>query len=441
MDMHKYSNKIAIVSMAVKFPGANDLDEYWDILQFGKESVSKFSNDQLINSGISEQLLANENYKPYRGILDGLASYQTPPFVSSAKNFDVLGIQGQVMSHLTYDAMTRMKSDPHHLIKNTAVYIGANNQPAAQFLGAAYYQAIDTSKAIERYSSKIISPYIAYQFGFQGSAVDFYTACSSSLTAIILSCRELNTYQCDMAIAGSVLIDTPQEVGYLYEENGLFSSDGHCRSFDASASGTLYSNGAGLVILKRLEDAIADNDLIHAVIIGSAMNNDGNSKEGFMSPSIHGQYNCIQSAWKNAGINPVDIDYIAAHGASTKLGDLTEIYALKKAFNSVPKAQHCPIGSVISNLGHTGIASGMASLIKTVLMLKNKTIVPSINFQTPHPEFMLEDSPLYITTECQAFPTEKSHYIAGVSSYGAGGSNTHIVLQSIDDDPQKSCFE
>ncbi|HAT1776468.1 polyketide synthase [Legionella pneumophila] len=437
MNANNHSNKIAIVGMAVKFPGANDLDEYWDLLKFGKEAVTKFSEEQLHRSGIAEQLIANPNYKPYRGILDNLESFDTAPFENSTKNFELLGVQGKVMSHLTYRALSTMRSQEHHsnnYIKNTAVYIGANNQPAAHFLGAAYYQSIDTQKAIERYYSKVIAPYISYQFGFQGSSIDLYTACSSSLTAVIQSCRELNSHQCDMAIAGACLIDLPQEVGYLYEENGLFSSDGHCHSFDASACGTLYSNGAGLVVLKRLEDAIADHDLIHAVIIGSAMNNDGNSsKEGFMAPGVHGQYTCLQSAWRNAEVEPDDLDYIAAHGSSTKLGDATEIYALKKAFKDVKKTYRCPISSVISNLGHTGIVSGMASIIKTVLMLKNKAIVPSINFETPNPDFMLEDSPIYIATEFQDFPTVKKHYLAGVSSYGAGGSNTHLVLRSYDE--------
>ncbi|KTD37253.1 beta-ketoacyl synthase N-terminal-like domain-containing protein [Legionella oakridgensis] len=434
MNVNTHLNKVAIVGMAVKLPGANDLEGYWDLLKFGKEAVSKFSAEQLQRSGISEQLIAAPYYKPYRGILDDLESFDTPPFESTAKNFEVLGIQGKVMSHLTHRALSTMRNNSNRSIKNTAVYIGTNNQPASHFLGSAYYEAIDTQKAIERYYSKVIAPYISYQFGFQGSSIDLYTACSSSLTAVIQSCRELNSYQCDMAIAGACLIDLPQEVGYIYEENGLFSSDGHCHSFDASASGTLYSNGAGLVVLKRLEDAIADNDLIHAVIIGAAMNNDGNSsKEGFMAPGIHGQYTCLQSAWKNAGIEPSDLDYIAAHGASTKLGDATEIYALKKAFKDITGTKRFPLSSVISNLGHTGIVSGMASIIKTVLMLKNKAIVPSINFETPNPDFMLEDSPLYIATQFQDFPQIKKHYLAGVSSYGAGGSNTHLVLRSYDE--------
>ncbi|HHF7367958.1 TPA: beta-ketoacyl synthase N-terminal-like domain-containing protein [Legionella bozemanae] len=437
MNVNNHSNKVAIVGMAVKLPGANDLEEYWDLLRFGKEAVSKFSAEQLQRSGISEQLIDAPYYKPYRGILDDLESFDTPPFASTTKNFELLGVQGKVMSHLTYRALSTMRSqanNSNNFIKNTSVYIGANNQPASHFLGAAYYQAIDTQKAIERYYSKVIAPYISYQFGFQGSSIDLYTACSSSLTAVIQSCRELNGHLCDMAIAGACLIDLPQEIGYIYEENGLFSSDGHCHSFDASACGTLYSNGAGLVVLKRLEDAIADNDQIHAVIIGSAMNNDGNSsKEGFMAPGIHGQYTCLQSAWKNAGIEPGDLDYIAAHGASTKLGDATEIYALKKAFKDVTKTHRCPLSSVISNLGHTGIVSGMASIIKTVLMLQNKAIVPSINFETPNPDFMLDDSPLYIAAEFQDFPTIKKHYLAGVSSYGAGGSNTHLVMHSYDE--------
>ncbi|AUH71114.1 beta-ketoacyl synthase N-terminal-like domain-containing protein [Legionella sainthelensi] len=433
MNINNNSNKIAIVGMAVKLPGSNTLEEYWNLLRFGKEAVSQFSAEQLRRSGVSEQLIANSNYKPYRGILDDLDSFDTPPFAGTSKNFELLGIQCKVMSHLTYRALNSMRSHTDNFIKNTAVYIGAHNQPPSHFVGEAYYQAIDTQKTIERYYAKVIAPYLSYQFGFQGSSIDLYTACSSSLTAIIHCCRELNSHYCDMAIAGAALIDVPQEIGYLYEENGLFSVDGHCHPFDSSASGTLYSNGAGLVVLKRLEDAIADNDLIHAVIIGSAMSNDGNSsKEGFMAPGIQGQYNCLQAAWKNAGIDPNDLDYISAHGASTKLGDATEIYALKKALRDVTKKHHCPISSVISNLGHTGTVSGMASIIKTVLMLKNKAIVPSINFETPNPDFMLENSPLYIATEFQDFPKIKKQYLAGVSSYGAGGGNTHLVMHSYD---------
>lgn len=431
MSINNKSNQIAIVGMAVKLPGANNLEEYWDLLKSGKEAVSRFSPEQLLRSGVSEQLITSSYYKPYRGILDDLESFYTQPFDSPGKNFELLGIQGKVMSHLTYRALSTMRNQATNFIKNTAIYMGAHNQPPTHFDGKAYHQAIDTEKTIKRYYSKVIAPYLSYQFGFQGSSIDLYTACSSSLTAIIHCCRELNSHYCDMAIAGAVLIDLPQETGYIYEENGLFSVDGHCHPFDISASGTLYSNGAGLVVLKRLEDAIANNDLIHAVIIGSAMSNDGNSsKEGFMAPGILGQYNCLQSAWKNAQIDPNDLDYISAHGASTKLGDATEIYALKKALKDVTKKHHCPISSVISNLGHTGIVSGMASVIKTALMLKNKAIVPSINFETPNPDFMLEDSPLYIATEFQEFPEIKKQYLAGVSSYGAGGGNTHLVMHS-----------
>lgn len=432
MGIHKHSNNIAVVGMSVKFPGANDLEEYWNLLKHGKEAVSKFTGDELRRSGVSKQLIESEQYKPYKGILDNLEIYEEPPFESGAKNYDVLGIQGKVMSHLTYRALLSMRSEFTNRIKNTAVYIGTNNQPSSKFQGAAYYQAIDTQKAIERYYSRIIAPFLAYQFGFQGSSIDLYTACSSSLTAIIQGCRDLISKQCDMAIAGAVLIDLPQEVGYIYEENGLFSSDGSCHSFDVSATGTLYSNGAGVVVLKRLEDAIADNDSIHSVILGSAMNNDGNSKEGFMAPGAHGQYACLLSAWKNAGIEAGEIDYIAAHGPGTKLGDATEIYALKKAFNASKATTPCPLGSVISNLGHTGLVSGMASFIKTVLMFQYKAIVPSINCPTPNPDFMLEESPLYIAREYQPFPKKNQPYLAGVSSYGAGGSNTHVVMRSYD---------
>ena len=247
---------------------------------------------------------------------------------------------------------------------------------------------------------------------------------------MIQACKELSLNQCDMAIAGGISINLPQEVGYFFTENGILSEDGHCRPFDINASGTVMSNGAGLIVLKRYEDALANNDFIHAVIIGYGMNNDANLKTGFMAPGINGQYSCIHSAWKNADIQPNDLDYIETHGTATQLGDPIEIYALKKACQSFNMTTPCPVGSVKSNIGHTIIASGMAAIIKTALMLQHKAIVPSINFQTLNPNILLEDTPLYIANNYQKLAKTKEYFTAGVSNFGLGGTNTHIVLQT-----------
>ncbi|WP_235657479.1 condensation domain-containing protein, partial [Fischerella thermalis] len=256
------------------------------------------------------------------------------------------------------------------------------------------------------------------------------TACSTSLVAVHLACRGLLSGECDIALAGGVAIDVPQKEGYLYQEGGIVSPDGRCRAFDAKAQGTIFSNGVGIVVLKRLEDAIADGDCIHAVIKGSAINNDGAFKVSYTAPRIDGQAKVIRAAQVMAEVDPETITYIEAHGTGTSLGDPIEISALTQVFRaSTDKKGFCAVGSVKTNIGHSDITAGVAGLIKTVLALKHKQIPPSLHFQQPNPEIDFDNSPFYVNTTLSDWQTNGIPRRAGVSSFGIGGTNAHVILE------------
>ncbi|MEM6404747.1 MAG: type I polyketide synthase, partial [Cyanobacteria bacterium P01_D01_bin.116] len=271
---------------------------------------------------------------------------------------------------------------------------------------------------------------ISYKLNLKGPSISIQTYCSSSLVAVHLACKSLLDEECDIALAGGVTIIVPQKSGYFYEEYGILSPDGHCRAFDAQAQGTIFGSGLGIVVLKRLKDAIADNDYIHAVIKGSAINNDGSLKVSYTAPSVNGQAEVIVEALANAGIDADDISYIETHGTGTATGDPIEIAALTKAFHAFTKRNgFCTIGSVKPNIGHLDTASGIASLIKTVLALKNKQIPPSLNFEVPNPEIDFANSPFYVNTKLTEWETNGKPRRAGVSSLGFGGTNAHVILE------------
>lgn len=432
-------NNIAIVGMACKFPGANDPSEFWDLLKNGKETISSFTSEQLRTNGVGEELLNDDLYVPYRGVLDNIFTFDSKLFKLSDADLKSLNIPARIFMQLTWQALEDAGIAPQSCPKNTAVFLGANDTPLTVSTGGVSSMlSIDGIK--ELHYTKSLSTLIAYHFGLQGTAVNVHTACSTSLVALINACHDLILGNSDLAITGGVAIDTPQEVGYLYEETGIFSIDGHCRAFDEKASGAVLSNGSGVLILKRLNDAIADRDNIHAIICGFATNNDGNLKPGFLAPGINGQYGCIKKALEKAAVNAADIDYIEAHGAATLIGDPIEFFALNKVFSQDKanfKNKKCGIGSVKTNIGHTTLASGMAGTIKTVLMLKNRAWVPSLHFKKINPNINIENSPFFITTDYKKFPKKQKDIYAGVSNFGLGGTNAHIVLKNSHPQPSK----
>ena len=272
---------------------------------------------------------------------------------------------------------------------------------------------------------------VAYKLGLRGPALNISTACSTSLVAVVQACQSLLTYQCDMALAGGVSVRVPQHSGYYYDDGNIGSSDGHTRTFDALASGTVFSNGVGIVVLKRLEDAVNDGDQIFAVLKGAALNNDGSQRVSFGAPGIEGQSEVIGMAHALAGIDPETITCVEAHGTATPLGDPIEVAGLTKAFRMGTEArQFCALGSVKTNIGHLDAAAGVTGLIKMALALHHKVIPASLHFTKPNPKLDLENSPFYINTALQDWKTKPGvPRRAGVSSFGTGGTNAHIVLE------------
>ncbi len=271
---------------------------------------------------------------------------------------------------------------------------------------------------------------VAYKLDLRGPALTIQSACSTSLVAVAQACQSLLLYQSDMALAGGASISFPQHRGYLHQEGGMVSADGHCRPFDASASGTIFGSGAGVVLLKRLEDAIADGDQVYGVILGCGLSNDGAGKVGFTAPSVDGQVAAIEQALAQAGVAADSISYIECHGTATPLGDPIEVMALTKAFRKSTEAQaYCAIGSVKGNIGHLDAAAGVAGLIKTALMLRSRELAPSLNYQAPNPRIAFEDGPFFVNTTRAPWPGGVEARRAGVTSLGVGGTNAHVVLE------------
>src|SRR5262249_10969902 len=275
-----------------------------------------------------------------------------------------------------------------------------------------------------------LATHIAYKLNLKGPALSVQTACSTSLVAVHLACQGLLNRECEMALAGGVSVGVPHGLGASYQEGGIISPDGHCRAFDAQAQGTVKGAGVGIVVLKRLEDARRDGDTIHAIIKGTAVNNDGSLKVGFTAPSIEGQASVIEEALALAEVDPETISYVETHGTGTSLGDPIEVAALTQAFRTQTSAKNfCAIGSSQTNIGHTDSAAGVAGLIKAVLALEHKQLPPSLNFTKPNPNIDFAGSPFFVNTKLSEWQTNGTPRRAGVSSFGIGGTNAHVVLE------------
>ncbi|MGH9362443.1 MAG: polyketide synthase, partial [Thermoanaerobaculia bacterium] len=292
-------------------------------------------------------------------------------------------------------------------------------------------------RAVGRYGASLannpdyLATRVSYKLDLQGPSLAVQTACSTSLVAVHLACRALLAGECDLALAGGVSVRVPEVEGYLYEEGGIASPDGHTRPFDAAAAGTVRSSGVGVVVLKRLADALAGGDAVRAVVLGSAINNDGARKVGFTAPGVAGQARVIREAQRAAAVSPETITYVEAHGTATPLGDPIEVTALTEAFRAgTDRAGFCALGSIKSNIGHTDAAAGVAGLLKTVLALEHRQVPPSLHFREANPELALAASPFYVAAELAPWEEPaKAPRRAGVSSFGIGGTNAHVVLE------------
>lgn len=433
VNINGFNNEIAIISLAGRFPEAKYLDSFWQNLRDGVESISRLTDEELINSGVSLDLLNNPNYVKANAVLSDIELFDANFFAYSAKEAELIDPQQRLFLELAWEAIEKAGYDPHTYNGLIGVYAGVGMNRYLVNNLYPHHQLLETVDPLQLTISNdkdFLPTRVAYKLNLTGTAVNVQTACSTSLVAVHLACQSLLNCECDMALAGGVTLSIPQKIGYLHQEGMILSPDGHCRAFDAKAQGTIASSGAGIVVLKRLKDAIADRDHIHAIIKGSAINNDGAMKVGFTAPSVSGQAAVIGEAQAIAGVDAETISYIEAHGTATPLGDPIEIAALTQAFNqSTDKKGFCAIGSLKTNLGHLDTAAGVAGLIKTVLALQHQMLPPSLHFETPNPKIDFANSPFYVNTTLTEWKTNNTPRRAGVSSFGIGGTNAHVILE------------
>nr|MDZ8289084.1 amino acid adenylation domain-containing protein [Nostoc sp. ChiSLP01] len=427
------NSEIAIIAVAGRFPGAKDIESFWQNIHDGVESISSFTDEELLESGVSLNLLSNSNYVKASGVLEDIELFDANFFGYSAKEAELIDPQQRLFLELAWEAIEKAGYDPQTYNGLISVYAGVGmNHYLLKNLYPNYHliETVDPLQLVISNEKDFLPTRVAYKLNLTGTAVNVQTACSTSLVAVHLACQSLINGECDMALAGGVSLGILQKTGYLYQEGMILSPDGHCRTFDAKAQGTVSGSGAGIVILKRLKDAIADRDHIHAIIKGSASNNDGAMKVGYTAPGVSGQAAVISEAQVIAGVDAETISYIEAHGTATPLGDPIEITALTQAFSqSTNKKSFCAIGSVKTNLGHLDTAAGVTGLIKTALALQHKTLPPSLHYETPNPKIDFANSPFYVNTTLTEWKTNNTPRRAGVSSFGMGGTNAHVILE------------
>jgi acyl transferase domain-containing protein/glutamate-1-semialdehyde aminotransferase len=423
---------VAIIGMVGRFPGAGNVDEFWRNLCEGLESTTFFEDDEL-DPSIDPNLCKDPSYVKARGIIPGGETFDAAFFGINPLEAVVMDPQARVFLELVYEALENAGYESESFEGLIGLYAGCgqNTYFANHISGRMeIVDRIGEFQTMLANEKDFLTTRAAYKLNLKGPAVSVNTACSTSLVAIIQACQALSSYQCDMALAGGVSMTTPQNSGYMAQEGSMLSGDGHCRPFDASAQGTMFNSGAGVVVLKRLEDALNDGDRIYAVIRGSGINNDGSDKVSFTAPSVDGQAEAVAMAQAYANFHPETISYIEAHGTATPLGDPIEIEALTQAFRVHTDAKEfCAIGSLKSNVGHLVAAAGVAGLIKTALALHYKKIPPSLNFEAPNPKIDFANSPFYVNTKLAEWLEGETPRRAGVSSFGVGGTNAHIVLE------------
>lgn len=430
---------IAVIGMAGRFPGANTIDELWSILKEGRETISFFTKEEL-DPFIPVETRNDPDYVRARGVIDHAREFDAAFFGINPKLAELMDPQQRIFLEIAWEALEGAGYIPSKYDGSIGVFAGSGNN--------TYYlnNVLSNRNLVDRMGSfqvmtfnekDYVASRTAYELSLKGPAISVYSACSTSLLAIAQAVESIRNGQCDVALAGGVAITVPIKSGHIYQEGAMLSRDGHCCSFDADAKGTVFSDGAGIVLLKRKEDAERDGDTIYAVIKGVGVNNDGGGKGSFTAPSAEGQAGAISMAIEDAGVRASDINYIEAHGTATPLGDPIEIEGLNIAFGPQDKKQYCAIGSIKSNMGHLTAASGVAGFIKTTLALYHKQIPASINFRNPNPNIDFKNSPFYVNDSLREWKSANKR-IAGVSSFGVGGTNLHVVLEEYPKTSQKS---
>jgi polyketide synthase PksJ len=427
---------IAIIGMSCRFPGADNVETFWNNLVDGLETIKRFTKEELRAEGVSDELLNHPHYVRAKGILNDIERFDANFFGYNPHDARITDPQQKIFFECAWQALEAAGCVPEKYAGLIGVYASMADSLYLQnnlLKNEEYLKTADWFQSRMGTSLTTLSTQLSYRLNLTGPSVNITTACSSSLVAIATACRALIDYDCDVAIAGASAITVPQKSGYLFQTDGIESSDGHCKAFEQDAEGTVFSNGVGVVILKRLQDAIDDNDTIQAVIKGWNVNNDGSDKVGFTAPSVNGQAKCVVGALAFAEVNPDSISYLEAHGTGTALGDLIELNALTKAFSSQTKQkQFCAIGSVKTNIGHTDIAAGMAAFIKTVLALKNKIIPPTLHYRHPNPKIDFPNTPFFVNAELKKWDFGALPRRAGVNASGIGGTNAFLMLEEFE---------
>jgi acyl transferase domain-containing protein/acyl carrier protein len=422
-------NEIAIIAMDCKVPGANNVNELWDLLLNEQCSIKKLDEAQLKAAGVSNAMISDPNFVPYAGTLDDVEKFDASYFEMNSREAEVLDVQQRQMLERAESLLDT--ANINQTQSNARVGVFSGSAFSTYLFGILEREDIMNSlgEMVVRQSNDkdFLAPRISYKLGLNGPSVNIQTACSTGLVSVHYASQSLLLGECDVAIAGAVHIKLPQHSGYKYQVGGVLSPDGVCRPFDRDAQGTVFTNGLGLVLLKRLEDAIQDCDEIIAVISGSAVNNDADKKVSFTAPSIAGQVDVINDALEIAHVDPAKVSYIEAHGTGTSMGDPIEIEAIKQAYGGT--GSPCGIGSIKGNLGHLNIAAGILSLIKTALVIKNGTIPKSLHFTNPNPKLELGSDRFFIAKD-QLKIEKTDMYYAAVSAFGMGGTNCHAILRN-----------
>ncbi len=423
----------AVIGMAGRFPGAADLERFWDNLRRGVESIRPLADEEMLAEGVDPALLASDRYVKATADLADVDLFDAELFGFSPREAEALDPQQRLFLECAWQALESAGYGARRLAIPVGVYAGAQMSTYLfNLLSRPDIVASLGSLALQASVDKdFVAPRTSYALDLKGPSVAVQTACSTSLVAVHFACQGLASRECDMALAGGVTVRVPQRTGYTYEDAGVQSPDGHCRAFDARARGTVSGNGVGVVVLKRLEDALRDGDTIHAVVRGSAVNNDGSLKVGFTAPGVDGQAQVIAAAQAAASVSPGSISYVEAHGTGTQLGDPIEVAALTRAFRAggTERTGFCALGSVKTNIGHLDAAAGIAGFLKTVLALERRQIPPSLHFEEPNPEIDFAASPFYVNARLADWPAGDGPRRAGVSSFGIGGTNAHVVLE------------
>lgn len=428
----KARSDIAIIGIAGRFPGARTVEELWQVLCEGKETVSFFTDEELLASGVSPSDVRNPRYVRAAAVLEDIGHFDAALFGYSPREAEVMDPQHRIFLECAWEVLERAGYDPYSYPGLIGIFAGANLSTylLKLYSDSRVRNSVSQLQALIGNDKDSLTTTVSYKLNLRGPSMAVQTFCSTSLVAVHMACQSLRRGECDMALAGGIRVVVPDRQGYVYEPGGLWPADGHTRSFDAGANGSPFGNGVGIVCLKRLEDALADGDHIEAVIKGTAINNDGAGKAGYTAPSVRGQSAVIQAAIEDAGVSPETISYVEAHGSATELGDPIEISALARAFEAhTSKKKFCPIGSVKSNFGHLDRAAGVTALIKTSLALRHRQIPPSINFREPNPNIDFENSPFFVNTALREWERNGTPRRAGVNSLGVGGTNVHVIVE------------